>query len=563
MKKKLIILSMGMLPLMAAHAQQDTTLVRTVVVENQYNPTVMDASKINVLPKVEEPTVPKTHIDYANSIRPVSAWKYQAMQPMVKDWAADAAYRGYFLAGYGFTGNDVDVRLGYLWDITENDRLNMSASLDGWYDELRGAEDGSEDWTSRLYQTQVGLDYKHSFKKMDWSLGGNFRSQVFSYMPYASPAFQESQEGTGKQHQTLANAYMGFASTDKDMPVQFAAEAGMNYFKMKYATLYQDDGSEMNLYVKGDVWKKISDENRFGLKVKFDNYAYSANDMEGATGIDLKPYYALENDDWRIRLGVNIDWWGGRYGLDEEDENKLYFSPDVSVEHVFSDTYVVYGKAGGGRNTRSFYQLTTEFSPYWMHADYVPTYVTLDAALGVKGSPVNGLWFNVSGGYKITENDFVPGLIVDNTSYFTSPNECKTKVFYGTAELKYDYKDLWDFSLEGTYYSWDAKGMYLSAMPDAGAFDPCGLMPQFEIDAEVGFRPISALRVELGYEYVKRCEGNVYQPINNLYVGADYALMKNLSVYAQATNLLNKEYVRFDGYPAQKLNFLVGLSLQF
>ena len=69
MKKKLVILSIGMLPVMVINAQQqDTTLVRTVVVENQYNPIVMDASKINVLPKVEEPTVPKTHIDYATLI---------------------------------------------------------------------------------------------------------------------------------------------------------------------------------------------------------------------------------------------------------------------------------------------------------------------------------------------------------------------------------------------------------------------------------------------------------------------------------------------------------------
>ena len=138
MKKKLVILSIGMLPLLAAHAQQqDTTLVRTVVVENQYNPTVMDASKINVLPKVEEPTVPKTHIDYATSLRPVSAWNYQAMQPIVKDWKADAAYRGYLRAGYGNNGN-VDARLGYLWDISKQDRLNLAASFDGWNGDLNG-----------------------------------------------------------------------------------------------------------------------------------------------------------------------------------------------------------------------------------------------------------------------------------------------------------------------------------------------------------------------------------------------------------------------------------------
>ena len=155
MKKKLIIAGLGMLPWLAASAQQqDTTLVRTVVVENEYNPTVMDASKINVLPKVEEPTVPKTHIDYSATIRPVSAWNYQAMNPIVKEWKADAAYRGYLRAGDGNNGN-VGAQLGYLWDISKKDRLNVVASLNGWNGEMRGYnwQDNNwigNDWTSRL-----------------------------------------------------------------------------------------------------------------------------------------------------------------------------------------------------------------------------------------------------------------------------------------------------------------------------------------------------------------------------------------------------------------------------
>ena len=209
MKKKLVILSIGMLPLLAAHAQeQDTTLVRTVVVENQYNPTVMDASKINVLPKVEEPTVPKTHIDYATSLRPVSAWNYQAMQPIVKDWKADAAYRGYLRAGYGNNGN-VDTRLGYLWDISKKDRLKFGASLDGWNGDLASLYDN--DWESRLYNTKIGLDYRHIFKRIDLRLGGNFRSQVFNYVKneyfVEDEIYYDSRESLlNKQHQTLVNA---------------------------------------------------------------------------------------------------------------------------------------------------------------------------------------------------------------------------------------------------------------------------------------------------------------------------------------------------------------------
>ena len=571
MKKKLIIAGLGMLPWLAASAQQqDTTLVRTVVVENEYNPTVMDASKINVLPKVEEPTVPKTHIDYSATVRPVSAWNYQAMNPIVKEWKADAAYRGYLRAGYGNNGN-VDAQLGYLWDISKKDRLNLEASFGGWNGDMRGwhwQENNwmGNDWTSRLYNTQVGLDYKHAFKKVDLMLGGKYRSQVFNYMPHVMAEFMC---GTGRsftthQHQTLANGYIGFASTNKDVPIQFTAEAGMRYFKMKYATMYQKEGNENNLYVKGDVWKKIGDESRAGLKVKFDNYSYSSEEVDGSTAVDLNPYYGYENDDWRVRLGANVDWWSGVYNIGTGDENKIYVSPDVSVEHFFADSYVLYAKAGGGRQTNSFYQLTTQYSPYWMTQELLPTYVTLDAALGVKGSPMNGLWFHLSGGYKITENDFVPvGLTADYDAYFASVTDCKTKLFYGTGELKYDFKDVWNMYLKGTYYSWKSEGMMLSSTPDAADLDALGLLPEFEINVGVGIKVLEGLKVNVGYDLVKRRDGDRYDPISNLHAGADYALLKNVSIFAKVNNLLNKEYVRHDGYPAQKLNLLAGVSLQF
>ena len=570
MKKKIVIASMGMCAFLATYAQQqDTTLVRTVVVENQYNPTVMDASKINVLPKVEEPTVPKAHIDYANSVRPVASWANQSMNPIVRDWTPDAAYRGYLRAGYGNNGN-VDAQLGYLWDISKKDRLNVVASLNGWNGEMRGYnwQDNNwigNDWTSRLYNTQVGLDYKHAFKKMDLMLGGKYRSQVFTYMPMkydeVSSETAYPAPSTTHQHQTLANGYIGFASTDKDMPIQFAAEVGMRYFNMKYATMYQKDGNENNLYIKGNVWKKIGDESRAGLKVKFDNYSYSSESVDGATAVDLNPYYGYENDDWRVRLGANVDWWSGMH---DGDENKIYVSPDVSVEHFFADSYVFYAKADGGRRINSFYQLTTQYSPYWMTRELLPTYVTLDAALGVKGSPMNGLWFNLSGGYKITENDFVPvGLTTDYDAYFANVTGCKTKLFYGTGELKYDFKDVWNMYLKGTYYSWKSEGMMLSSAPNAENRDECGLLPEFEINAGVGFKVLEGLKVNVGYDFVKRRDGDRYEPISNLYAGADYALLKNVSIFAKVNNLLNKEYVRHDGYPAQKLNLLAGVSLQF
>ena len=548
MKKKIVIASMGMCAFLATYAQQqDTTLIRTVVVENQYNPTVMDASKINVLPKVEEPTVPKANIAYATSIRPVAGWANQSMNPIVRDWTPDAAYRGYLRAGYGNNGN-VEARLGYLWDITKKDRLNVEASLDGWNGELASLYD--KDWKSRLYNTKVGLDYSHAFQKVDFLLGGSFRSRVFNYVN--NPLSPDS-TFSPHQHHTFAHAYMGFASNDEDMPIQFKAEVGMKSFKEKYPVMYhKDPNKETNLYVAGDVWKQFENGNRLGMNVHFDNYANSFDWADDWQALNLNPYYQTGNDDWKVRLGAHLDWKGG-----EDDE--VYFSPDIHAEYVFSDSYVLFAKAGGGRQLSSLYELA-EIVPYFYDWYVKPVYMTLDAALGLKASPANGWWFLLSGGYQIRENDVCLDLGKGYPFWYTSNLYGNTKVLYATAELKYDYKDLLDFSLKGTYYNW--KWENVDWVGGSLSDNALSLKPEMELNAEAGFKPMNGLRINVGYEYVKRAE-EIYEPVSNLYAGADYALMKNLSVFAKVNNLLNKEYVRADAYPAQKLNFLAGLSLQF
>lgn len=547
MRKIAAIVGIGIMSFSVAFAQQDTTLNRTVIVENEYNPTVMDASKINVMPKMNEPKATKKNINYATSLREVSAWDYQTMSPVVREWESDAAYRGYLHAGYGNEGN-VDLGLGYLWDISKKDRLNVSTSLDGFNEKQKEGE-----YASRLYNTKVGLDYKHSFKKVDFLLGGNFHSQALSYITNEDYVM-EGMEFSNKQHRTMGNAYMGFVSTDQEMPIQFAGELGLKYLGSKYSLLDSDKDKETNLYLKGDVSKLLNAGHRFGLGLRFDNYSYSAEHAENATALDLNPYYVIQNDHWNVRIGAHIDWWGG-------EDDKVYISPDVYAENRFAESYVLYAKAGGGRQVSGLYELT-DVTPYWITGIASPVYMNLDAALGLKGSPVEGFWFHVSGGYQIRENDICLSWGGDGYPMFYAFNWTgDTKVFYGAAELRYDYKDLVDFSLSGTYYNWkwESKDWVGGEELSEAALS---LKPELEINAEIGAKVMTGLRANVGYEYVKRYEG-ICEPISNLYVGASYALWKNLQVYGKINNILNKEYMGADAYPAQGINFLAGLSVRF
>ena len=75
MKRRFLLASVCVFMGTLTYAQNDTVTNRVVIVENEYNPTIMDASKLNVLPQIEEPSVPKSVIDYATVVRPTDKWE--------------------------------------------------------------------------------------------------------------------------------------------------------------------------------------------------------------------------------------------------------------------------------------------------------------------------------------------------------------------------------------------------------------------------------------------------------------------------------------------------------
>ena len=88
-------------------------MTRTVVVEQEYNPDIMDASKVNVLPKVEEPTVSKKNVEYATTFFPATSVPAGLMRPYTGKETQPGSTPGYVRAGYGNYGNlDVGERNG-------------------------------------------------------------------------------------------------------------------------------------------------------------------------------------------------------------------------------------------------------------------------------------------------------------------------------------------------------------------------------------------------------------------------------------------------------------------
>lgn len=79
---------------------------------------------------------------------------------------------------------------------------------------------------------------------------------------------------------------------------------------------------------------------------------------------------------------------------------KFRAAPDIAVEYNFSDSYILYAQAKGGRLQNDFRRLET-FCPYGQVSSQPDaTYEQINAAIGFKASPAIGLWLNLYGGYQ-------------------------------------------------------------------------------------------------------------------------------------------------------------------
>ena len=547
---------------------KDTTMNRTVVVEQEYNPDIMDASKVNVLPKVEEPTVSKKEVEYATTFFPATSVPAGLMNPYTGKEIQPESAPGYVRAGYGNLGN-LDILANYLFRLSKKDKLNVRFQMDGMDGKLTLPYTDGEKWNAFYYRTRANVDYTHQFNKLDLNIAGNFGLSNFNFLPGSV---------NSKQKFTSGDFHAGIHFIDETAPLRFNAETNLLMYERQHNMISENDANtaikETIIRTKGDVTGAINDQQSVTIALEMNNLLYSGYTKSPSTGdkyfknyttLLVNPYYELNNDDWKLHIGANVDL---SFGFDKS----FRISPDVTAQYIFSDSYIVYAKATGGKQLNDFRRLEN-ICPYgelpnagtlssWGYVQRpVDTYEQINGSVGFKASPYPGVWFNVYGGYQNLKNDLSYfALDSDNSrsDFYLSFIHDNTDNFYLGGEISYDYKDIVGISAKYTYRNWDSKTeKYLLAVK-----------PVSELSFNVHIHPISTLNVNLGYDYVDREEIKLddyssMSAINDLHIGANYNIFKGISVYAQVHNLLNKKYQYYLGYPAEGFNFLGGLSFRF
>ena len=132
----------------------------------------------------------------------------------------------------------------------------------------------------------------------------------------------------------------------------------------------------------------INEEQLISIAVEMDNLLYDPRQMgsyketlfHNRTTVNLNPYYELNDDSWRLHIGANVD-------LSFKNGKSFYISPDIDLAYIFSDSYVLYARATGGRLLNDFRRLE-QINPYACFSHPITdTYEQVNARIGFKTSP--------------------------------------------------------------------------------------------------------------------------------------------------------------------------------
>lgn len=537
----------------AQQQKTDTVMSRTVVVEQEYTPDILDAQKINVMPKVEPLTSSQRQVQYATSLQPAGRIPAGLMPVYAGKEVQPTAWPGYLRLGAGLPGN-IDFLANYLYKISDKDQLNVFALFNGNKGDRKTPDDMT--WNARFYQTRAGVDFSHDLTSMKLDLGAHLGVSNFN---------KENLISSANQNFTSGDLHIGLTSAQIDQAITYHAETNLMYFKRKN-DMFFSDLTEYALKTKGYVLAPFAEGQSVGIGFQLDNLFYNKNKQEAYeyeyknnSNLALNPYYLYENDTWKVRLGAHVNY---AFGL----QSKFNIAPDLDAQYHYSGNNLFYIHATGGNITNDFRRFE-ELSPYASvpNEQVIGTFEQVNAAVGLKGNPADGLWYNVFGGYQDLKRDLMPALYLadelsETASYaVTHPSileQVDTYNIYVGAEANYDFKSLFTLSASAIYRSW---------VVNDGEKDFLIYKPVFTGSIDLTFKPISAMKLDAGYLYTSRkgISGNKPKAISNLYVGGSYNLYRYFSVYARINNLLNQKYSYFAGIPEQGINFVGGIILGF
>ena len=569
---KKIYIAMAALALSAGlFAQtQDSLLRRQLEMERDFNPTLLDADKINSLPALREPVVQKANTNY-------STWAGRMTPPLEialprpADIMTDIPYslkKGYLSFHAGNYAN-IDGAFGYR--LVDQPKHNLAFtflhnSTNGDINYLQ--EDSNPAGNTAYFMDNLGkLAYKHDADALLLDMHLSYLHSAFNY--YGNSFGQDRYFDNEKQRLGVFNAHLGLSSKESDR-LNYRGSLDFSNFSTQFGYDLNGEpikGNQLNVAAGFD--KPFRDIN---TKVGVDGSLYTttySNNFDNYFLINAAPYMLFGGLNRSARLGVDVLF-------QDADKIRVRVVPNVKLHLGLTDKTSLYANIHGGFQHNTFLDMMSESRYFLYDASVKPAFSLVDIDGGVKIGEADGFRIDLFGGFRKTDDAH---FLIHHGQEVTQgdvPGNFREVLYPVYGDLTHSHiggliqSNIWsplDLSLRLKKNFYDVKNM---TMGDVDVSDPKAYnQPGFEVDVRASLDIMQGLKFTLNYYFAGDRWSN-YQgieqemdAINDLNLGGVYEISDAFSLSLRVNNLLSQKQDIWYGHPAQGLNASGGFSFKF
>lgn len=592
-----------------------TDLNKSITLEREFDPVKKTVVKKTVLPKeiknVEKDAVAPQFSDWAvPTLVPVDI---PTMDPYgYRTRHNFSNQRGYLFLGGG-THMNIVAGAGYRLIDETNQKLGLWMLHNSTWlgkNTTKLIENSSDRQKQRFNDNLVGANWMKELTTGTLAIDGllhfdsfNYYGGFSNYLKNQKTAFFEARAHGNWQSEIDINGEK----------LDYEANATLDYAGYDKSHLEGIDGSKefwLNASIASEYeFDKIGDVGlQFGADIinlrRHNELTNKANDKTYAM-LTLSPYYMYENDIFKAKAGLDLN-------ISFNDGAAFRLSPNVDLNFKITKGVNLFVNATGGKMINHLGDLHNECRYNDPLAQYGNTYVPFDGKVGVNVGPFVGFRAKAYVGYGFINGQLdaiVPAansgiykeiLDIENPtpdgpgSPYYDANQyaaiiymmTKCKGAYMGIEANYKYRSLAEAKLQFVH-TFTSDEDYVDGMRYMGyPIGDDGPTSIFNFDVSVW--PIKPLMVSAGIncrinrstfarEWVYPTigeDGTIHaghyrfgviemNDVVDLHVGARYNFSHIFSVWAQANNLLCKQWDLMPGQGAQKIGLMGGISLNF
>jgi len=545
---------------------QEVDKTEEITVVAPYQPSVSDAFKINISPKIPEEEMEKPEFQY--NIQSEVLNTKPDLEPIVPasimGESVTKLYRNYVKAGFGNYSTPYLEFFAHKLRSKKNAfgvHLKHLSSL-GKINDYAYPGNG---------HTRVSAHGKKFMKNHTLSAEAYYDRKgihYYGYIPDDFPGLELSKKDI-KQHYNLAGVKTSLESNFlRDRRVNH--HVGFEYYFLIDKMESQEHNFKFNAGAnKNFRFFNFSEKEKLGVDFDVDYY-FNSDQLFSQTSsgiIDIEPYFDLGFDQYKFRLGVKTAIETGNA------DAKVHVYPLANIEvKVVQDHLITYAGVYGDLEKNSLKSFSDD-NPFIIST--LPKMFTnnkISQYGGIKGSITRHLDYNLS--FVNSTFDDLPFFVNDTVSKLGEGLNNQFTVIYDNvkytrviAEFGFHLENKFNAMLRGKYNNyfldnedkpWHKPALEISLLTDYNIQD------KFLIKAEL---------INRSKMYAKTYQQNASNEIEvvakeldgyiDLNLGLEYRYSKILSWFINLNNILGQRYFLWNNYPSYRFNFLLGVTYSF